>query len=246
MQSSHVALALCFTAIPLWYGYRTISDKQVRRFDLSIFLSEYEQREKEQAEKKTREEEKALADRNQAYERGERLAEENRKLTLQKERARGVQGCLSNGRSAEAEYRELVEEQKRFRSFTQSILNSPVPQSTKVETFQFTVTIEDYMRIPSSDSAIKGHVDAVQVGMQRCQEFGSASTAVTSIYVEVMGIESAQNFFRADIQRLQSARSKIAELMKYAKGELPDTVQGRITELRVSSDIDRALTTPRE
>jgi hypothetical protein len=249
MRLSRFVILIAVTGIPLWYGYRTISERRVRRLDWSVFLTDEERRQKEIADTKARNEAKAEVDRKKAEADAAGLKEENDKRARQKGRAASIQRCLSEVQEGEGEYRELVAENKRYVTFTQDVLQSPPPTSGNyrlVDEYDFTATFKHYYRERISESLLRSQFDALKHAEQKCRALASVPNETSEIPGELETIENARKFFRSTAQRLTSSRSKILNLIKYAKGELPETVAGRLLAGHVSEDIYRVMHGPVE
>lgn len=220
MSVSKVLLTLCIAAIPCWYLYRTLTEREVTHFDLQeMFMTPRERRER------AKEAEKAAE---------ERTAAEVERQAKAQVRASRMQRCSDWAADAERARQELVVETKRYESGISELRKLPVPQGSLYD-YQFARTFNLlYIESQATSSSEIGN------GKRQCEGVAEREDDFFPHSQEVSSLEGMAQSYQGSIRRLKQSYEQIVDLIDYAGNRLPQTIDGELRRARVRENVSRA------
>lgn len=222
-------VVLGIACIPLWYVYRTATEKRVLRLDRTIFMSEEERQERAAAMKREAEEVKRKAEYEWEFQ--ERLEADQRRQKEAKKRA--AEQCMYAVEMAEKAYSSYNGERLTYSGFIGSLqLRKPEEFRSDLSRIQFVAALATLERELWANSVVDSHRQKIAEAGRGCE---SAAAREESGWDHIQAADKERVFFTNGRDALARSRREIELITKYVDDKFPDNIGGQLERMRAES-----------
>lgn len=131
--------------------------------------------------------------------------------------------CGAAAKKLASLYDRYTDQHKRYKTLTTVLLNKPPLNTNNFSAEKFVITFENIYEKPISDEALRERGETVKRLTKTCAIGGLDINLFNSVPAELTNEISS---FEGYLHVLTEANEKVELIVKYSKGELPETLGG--------------------